>query len=363
MTDSTTVTTTPQSSPAEAPRGTRPAGASAVASSPVATPPAATGDQPLTALVPEPEHLELLGDLPAGTRAALWSDYEDLDGSIAPESVGFVVISGRGGQQRRDHLKTFPNLRGVRTVSIGYDWVIDSVPAGVPVFNSSQVMTDTTAETGALAIMASLRSLPEHLEAQRQHRWIEFSERGPHEHGLTGIVGTTVLVIGQGGIGRGIADRLEAFKARVVRFARTARTGPGGEKVHAMEELNDWLPQADAVSLALPLNPGTDGLVDADFLSRMKPGAVLGNIGRGKVVDTAALVEALTAGTIRAALDVVDPEPLPADHPLWDCPGLLLTPHAGADSRYMREHAVADQAAMVRAFLSGDDLGDPVIVK
>jgi phosphoglycerate dehydrogenase-like enzyme len=95
------------------------------------------------------------------------------------------------------------------------------------------------------------------------------------------------------------------------------------------------LPQANVVVNLLPLTPETERFVDATFLARMKPGALLVNAGRGKTVDTDALLEALRSGHIRAALDVTDPEPLPADHPLWQAPNVLITPHiAGAVARW-----------------------------
>ncbi|MBF0817179.1 NAD(P)-dependent oxidoreductase [Microbacterium paludicola] len=312
---------------------------------------------PRTALVLSKEHLELAGPPPEGARLALWDDL--VDGRIEPESVEFALLGGFQSRELRERLRDLPNLVAVRTVSIGYDWLVDHLPPGVAVYNSSDVMTDTTAETGALGLIAALRAFPEHLQAQRDHRWIGHDRRGATEHGVQGVVGSTILVLGQGGVGRGIAERLEAFKARVVRFARTTRTGARGERVHAFTELDQWLPLADAVSLALPLNVGTERLVDADFLSRMKPGAVLGNVGRGRVVDTDALIAAAREGRVRAALDVVDPEPLPADHPLWDVPGVSITPHAGASSRHMRDNIGPALAAMAGAYLRGEDLGAP----
>jgi phosphoglycerate dehydrogenase-like enzyme len=116
----------------------------------------------------------------------------------------------------------------------------------------------------------------------------------------------------------------------VVRVARSARDG-----VHAIAELPALLPSADVVVLVLPLTDETRGLVDAGFLAAMKEGALLVNVARGAVVDTPALVSALHAGRVRAALDVVDTEPLPPDSPLWDCPGLLVSPHVGGSSSAM----------------------------
>ena len=119
-----------------------------------------------------------------------------------------------------------------------------------------------------------------------------------------------MLVVGQGAIGTAIEARLTPFECAVVRVARSAREG-----VHAVSELPALLPDADVVVLALPLTDETRGLVDAAFLAAMKEGALLVNVARGAIVDTSALLAALEAERIRAALDVVDPEPLPAGEP------------------------------------------------
>src|SRR5206468_12739390 len=137
--------------------------------------------------------------------------------------------------------------------------------------------------------------------------------------------------------------------------ARTAREG-----VHAFVELPDLLPDADAVVLIVPVTDETTGMVDAAFLAAMKDDALLVNAARGVVVDTDALLAQLTAGRLRAALDVTDPEPLPEGHPLWSAPGLLLTPHvAGAvpDTNARAAAVVADQ---LRRVLAGDPLENVV---
>jgi phosphoglycerate dehydrogenase-like enzyme len=156
-----------------------------------------------------------------------------------------------------------------------------------------------------------------------------------------------VLLVGYGAIGEAIHDRLRPFEVEVVKVARAAREG-----VHAIDELPDLLPDADVVILVVPLTAATRGLVDAGFLSRMKGGALLVNVARGPVVDTDALLAELRSGRITAAVDVVDPEPLPDGHPLWSAPGLLLTPHVGGASSAMwpRAHRlVRDQLARYAA--------------
>jgi len=134
-------------------------------------------------------------------------------------------------------------------------------------------------------------------------------------------------------------------------LARTARDG-----VHAMTQLPQLLPQSDIVVLTVPLTSATRGLVDAAFLGRMADGSLLVNAARGAVVRTDALLAELAAGRLRAALDVTDPEPLPADHPLWQAPNLFLTPHVGGAVAGHGERAAAFVAEQLRRYLDGEPL-------
>jgi phosphoglycerate dehydrogenase-like enzyme len=161
----------------------------------------------------------------------------------------------------------------------------------------------------------------------------------------------TVLLVGHGGIGRAIDKRLAGFEVDVLRVARTAREG-----VAEMADLPDLLPRADVVVVCVPLTDDTRGLVDAEFLGRMRDGALLVNVSRGPVVDTDALLAELGAGRLRAALDVTDPEPPPPGHPLWTVPGLLMSPHVGGSSSAFRprvEKVIVDQ---VRRYAAGEPL-------
>ena len=156
-------------------------------------------------------------------------------------------------------------------------------------------------------VLSSLRGVPAFVRAQDRHEWT------PGWH--PALADKTVLLVGYGAIGAAVEARLAPFECSVVRVARSARDG-----VHAITELAALLPDADVVVLVLPLTDESRGLVDATFLAAMKDGALLVNVARGPVVDTDALVAELTSGRLRAAVDVVDPEPLPADRPLWDVP-------------------------------------------
>jgi phosphoglycerate dehydrogenase-like enzyme len=133
------------------------------------------------------------------------------------------------------------------------------------------------------------------------------------------------------------------------------------EGVHGIAELAQLLPEHDVVVLTVPLNDSTRGLVDAGFLARLPDGALLVNVARGGVVDSDALLRELRTGRIIAAVDVIDPEPLPAGHPLWDEPGLLMTPHVGGASTAFRPRALALLRAMVERIASGHEPANVVV--
>jgi phosphoglycerate dehydrogenase-like enzyme len=164
-----------------------------------------------------------------------------------------------------------------------------------------------------------------------------------------------VLILGYGSIGRAVERLLEPFRCRVWRIAAHERDGVG-----TLDALPDILPEADVVVVLLPLTPETDHLVDADFMARMRPGALLVNPARGRIVDTAALLEALESGHIRAVVDVTDPEPLPPDHALWRAPGILITPHVAGAAPMAQERVYALVRAQLARFATGEPLANVV---
>lgn len=170
-----------------------------------------------------------------------------------------------------------------------------------------------------------------------------------------------VLIVGYGAIGGAIEDRLTPFEvARVTRVARSARTTERGP-VHPLTELPELLPEADVVIMVTPLTEDTRGLVNAEFLARLKDGALLVNVGRGPVVDTKALLAELESGRITAALDVTDPEPLPQEHPLWQAPGVLISPHVGGPTSAFLPRAKRLLAAQLTRFAAGEPLENVVL--
>ena len=255
----------------------------------------------------------------------------DLDGPPPRERIDIVVPPYWEGNAVLAAVAQV-ETRLVQWQSIGYNGVEQHLPAGVALANAATVHETSTAELAVALTLAAQRGIPDFVRAGDQHRWHEVPP-------MPSLADRRVLLIGYGGVGKAVEARLAGFEVSLQRLARTARTARNlaGEEVpvHGFAELHRELGEAEIVILGVPLTDETRRLIDADALAVMPDGALLVNVARGPVVDTAALVAELNAGRLRAALDVTDPEPLPADHPLWDCPGLLVTPHVGGDSTAM----------------------------
>lgn len=231
----------------------------------------------------------------------------------------------------------------VQTLSAGVDWILPLVPEGVVLCNGSGIHDAPVAEWVVMGLLALLKDLPGFLEAQKERRWV------PRR--LPDLEGKRVLLLGYGSIGKAVEARLRPFGVEVFPVAKHPRPG-----VYTLQDLPHLLPQADAVVLLLPLTPETRGVVDREFLARMRPGALLLNAGRGGLVETEALLEALREGRVRAALDVTDPEPLPEGHPLWQAPGLVLTPHVAGLSEGFTRRAARFLAEQALRYLRGEPL-------
>jgi phosphoglycerate dehydrogenase-like enzyme len=235
-------------------------------------------------------------------------------------------------------------LRVIQTLSAGVDWLVGRVPEHVTVCNARGVYDAPLAEWVLGAILAMQRGLVRARDAQARREWDAIE---PPE-----LLGRRVVILGMGSIGTAIADRLRPFGVEVVGVARTARDG-----VRSLAELDEVLRDAEILVNILPLTGATRGLLDARRLGLLPNGALLVNAGRGPTVETAALVEELRSGRLRAVLDVTDPEPLPKEHPLWDLSNVLISPHMAGDS----------PASTIRAFeLAGDQVrrlasGEPLI--
>jgi len=271
------------------------------------------------------------------------------------DEVSFVVppyLVSRDWNQ----LGSLPALRVIQLLSAGYDSVLAATPPGVQLANASGVHDASTAELAVTLTLSSLRGIPEFVAAQGRSQWLPTEER-------QSLADKKVLILGYGGIGVAIARRLSGFEATITAVASRARAGDElVSSVHAVDELPSLLPDQDVVIVIVPLSEATQGLVGRDFLASMRPGSLLVNVARGKVVDTEALVEAVGSGRIRAALDVTDPEPLPADHPLWQLPGVLISPHVGGATSAFAPRAVALLREQIDAFAQGRPLRNVVHV-
>lgn len=273
----------------------------------------------------DPGLREALGNVP-GVEFVDW----DLDGPPPAPRLDIVVPPYWGGNRRVAALAEV-EARLVQWQSIGYNGLEKYVPAGLPVANAATVHETSTAELALALALAAQRGIPQFVRNGDRRHWQLLN--------FPSLADRRVLIVGYGGVGKAIEARLAGFEVQLTRLARTARVDRNlaGEEapVRGFDELHAALAQAEVVFLAVPLTAQTRSLIDAAALAALPDGALLVNIARGPVVDTDALVAELSAGRLRAALDVTDPEPLPADHALWECPNLLVSPHVGGDSSAM----------------------------
>ena len=241
------------------------------------------------------------------------------------------------------------NVKVVQALTAGYDHLLPLLPETVTLCNARGLHDAGTAEHALGLILAAQRELP---------RWIRAQDNSDWQHGHTrSLAGSHVMIVGYGSIGAALDARLAACEAETIRVASRARPAEG---VHGAAELDALLPAADVVVLVTPLNADTRGLLGARRLALLSDGALVVNVGRGAVLDAAAILAETASGRLRAALDVTDPEPLPADDPLWQVPNVIITPHVagGADDFYPK--AAAFVAAQVRRFASGEPLSNIV---
>jgi phosphoglycerate dehydrogenase-like enzyme len=252
----------------------------------------------------------------------------------------------------REIIPRLDGLRVVQSPAAGVDALLDVIPAGVTLCDGAGIHDAPVAEWVVMALLAMAHNLPGFVQAQTRGEW---HRTGPAAGG-DDLEGSTVLIVGHGSIGRAVEARLTPFGVKFLRVARHPREG-----THSLTDLPTLLPQADIVVILLPLTSETRKLVDDRFFSAMRPGALFVNPARGAIVDTEALTAALTAGRIRAALDVTDPEPLPKGHPLWSARGVLITPHIAGSVTKVFDRAWALIADQVRRFSAGEPLRNVVV--
>lgn len=296
---------------------------------------------PLIVSVPGATLRDALGTPPDGAEVIVW----DMESAPAATHIDLVVppyMGGAGWLRALDGVTT----RLVQSQSIGYDDVPAVLPPGHVFANAASVHETSTAELTLALVLASQRGIPDFVRAASEGRW------APARH--ESLADRRVLLLGYGGVGRAIEARLAPFEVEIVRVASRARTDEAGA-IHGLDELPALLPTADLVIVGVPLTDATTGLVDDAFLSAMPDGALLVNIARGRVADTAAILDHATRGRLRFALDVTDPEPLPDGHPLFALPNVLISPHVGGASTAMMPRMAKLLRTQIERMLRGDE--------
>lgn len=302
-----------------------------------------------------PDTVDLDPELPEGWEAVVVAAREEIPAEHHDAEV--LVVWGASRRHLASAAEHLSGLRCIQSLSAGVDGILAAGFAPEVAIATGAGLHSLTVSEHALALLLSLvRRLPECREAQKRHEWS--SELGGlqplrPEGRLTTLLGARVLIWGFGQIGQTLAPTLQALGAEVRGAARSAGTRAGIEVI-AEETVPSALPEVDVLINILPATEQTAGIVGREVLAALPDHALLVNVGRGATVDQTALREALEAGALGgAAIDVTDPEPLPREDPLWDAPGLLITPHAaggrpvGADERITRN---------LRALVEGEEL-------
>jgi phosphoglycerate dehydrogenase-like enzyme len=300
----------------------------------------------VTVCLPDMPELRHMGELPPNVDVVLVPE----EPAPLPDITGvdLVVPLPRIRPSLLELLAGPPGrLRVIQTLSAGVDWLVGKVPLHVSVHNARGIYDGPLSEWVVGAVLAMQRGHIRARDAQAKAEWAFFE---PDE-----LAGRRVVILGIGSIGSAIADRLRGFGVEVTGVGRTAREG-----VRSLDDLDGLLPSADILVCMLPLTRDTAGLMDARRLGLLPDGALLVNAGRDRTVDTDALTRELQAGRLRAALDVVDPEPLPAAHPLWALPNVLITPHMAGDSPSTTVRCFELAGDQVRRLAAGQPLVNEV---
>ena len=293
----------------------------------------------------------------------------DLDIAEAADAAGFIaalegaqvaVLPGLPrfyGPEVGAKIASSADMAWVHLISAGYDGVSAAGwPPGVKFTHPGGALSGAVAEHAFALLTALSRRLDQAVLGQIRHAWAK-----PYAQQATTLSGATLAIIGFGSIGQRAARLAKGYDMKVIGVSNSGRPVEGYE-VHPASALLEVLPRADAVICALPYREQTRHLLDAQAFARFKPGAYFVNVGRGGVVDQAALIEALKSGALAGAgLDVTDPEPLPEGDPLWTAPNVLITPHyAAAGDREAAALIAQGLVENIRRFRSGEPLLNPL---
>lgn len=289
-----------------------------------------------------------------GIRYEPFTDNSTPPGDI--DRVGFLVLPYAQQPEILDRIGEMGSLEVVQSQMAGVDAIASKVPAEVALCNAAGVHDSATAEIALALALAKARDLDLYARDQPAGVW--------KPHWAPGLADQRVTVIGYGHIGKAIERRLAGFEvASITRLATTARTeSVDGEdvEVRAIDELMEALPETDVLFIIAPLTDTTRGLIDEKALAALPDGAMVVNVGRGPIVDTEALIQACQGGRITAAMDVIDPEPVPPLHPLRTTPGVLFSPHVGGYTRAFEPRRDALLRRQLEHWAKGESLDNVV---
>lgn len=264
------------------------------------------------------------------------------------EEVTFYCLPYMGDAASIAMIARLPKVAVIQSLSSGVDEVIGAVPAHAALCNGHGLgHEEGTAELALALILAALRQIPRFAAAQSRREWSHLRTEA--------LDGKRVLLVGYGPIGAAIERRLVPFGATVAKVSRTPRDGVSG-----LPELPALASSADIMVVCIALHPATSGLIGARTLAALPDGALVVNVARGPVLAADPLTSELASGRLRAALDVTDPEPLPAGRPEWGLPNVLITPHIGGDTTVFARRAPAFVAEQAASHLAGRPLRNVV---
>lgn len=233
--------------------------------------------------------------------------------------ITFFVPKYEEGTPTFKLIEKMPNLEVLQLVSAGFEDALKYLKPGVILCNGRGIHNESTAELAVGLTISSLRNFPEFTRNQSRKTWVHSREQS--------LYGKRIGILGYGAIGSTVGRMLSGFKCEVIPISKT-----GKSNTFSVNHLDEILPTLDVLILILPLTKDSENLMNEKRLSLMKDGSLLVNVARGAIVDSEALIKELQKGRLRAALDVTVPQPLPSKHPLWDAPGVFISPHVGGNS-------------------------------